>query len=120
MAEKINYSSNSLLNVKFSANTKGYDASEVDMTLDKMIADYHFYEKYYSQTKQYIQELEKLVGDLKEEKRNYELEIATLKNRLKAFNGKSAQGQNNLELVQKISKLEYALYQKGIDPTKIK
>lgn len=120
MAEKINYSSSSLLNVKFTANTKGYDSVEVDSTLDKMITDYKFYEKYYQETREYIEKLEKDLGKLKDDNHNYELEIATYKNRLSALSVKGGHELNNLELVKRISKLEEALYLKGVDPTKIK
>lgn len=120
MAEKINYSANSLLNVKFTANTKGYEPNEVDSTLDKVINDYSFYEKYYEEAKKYIKQLEKEVSELNEKNHQFELDLATMKNHLKALSANGANGQNNLALLQRISKLENALYLKGVDPTKIK
>ena len=55
----MNYNSKTLLDVKFSKNVKGYDALEVDETLDQVIEDYHFYEKQSEVDKKTIENLNK-------------------------------------------------------------
>ena len=54
----MNFNSKSLLDVKFKKNVKGYDAYEVDKTLDDVITDYKFYEQTLAENKQAISELE--------------------------------------------------------------
>ena len=122
MALKLNYSAKSLLDVKFTKNVKGYDPYQVDKALDKAIEDYENYEKYHKESAEYIRKLETDVQKLKDTVRNQEVEIARLNNRSKDLNadGNANVNSNNIDLLRRISQLEKALYQKGVDPTKIK
>lgn len=122
MAIKLNYSAKSLLDVKFTKNVKGYDPYQVDKALDKAIEDYESYEAYHKESAEYIRQLETDVQKLKDTVRNQEVEIARLTNRSKDLNadGNASVNSNNIDLLRRISQLEKALYQKGVDPTKIK
>ena len=122
MALKLNYSSKSLLDVKFTKNVKGYDPYQVDQALDKAIEDYDAYEKYHKESSDYIRELESSTHELKDRVHELEIEVAKLQNRSRDLNKDADAGvnQSNIELLKRISQLEKALYQKGVDPTKIK
>ncbi len=120
MARTLHYSSKSLLDVQFTADLKGYDAFQVDKVLDDVIDDLKYYEKYYDDSKNYIRQLETEVQKLKEEKKRYELEIGALKNRLQGIKTSQNLNDSNIDLIRRISKLEDALYKKGVDPTTIK
>lgn len=120
MARTLHYSSKSLLDVQFTADLKGYDAFQVDKVLDDVIDDLKYYEKYYDDSKNYIRQLETEVQKLKEEKKRYELEIGALKNRFQGIKTNQNLNDSNIDLIRRISKLEDALYKKGVDPTTIK
>ncbi len=120
MAGKLNFDSNSLLNLKFEKNVKGYDAYQVDVTLDQILADYRFYESFYTEAKQYIAELENRVKKQNDELRKKDVEIAKISNRLGGINNRANVSQENMNLLKRIDLLERALYKKGVDPTKIK
>lgn len=119
MAHTMNYSSKSLGDVKFSANKKGYDALEVDQALDRVIKDYEFYEKYYVDSRSYIEKLEKEINNLKEKIHAKEVEMATLKNKYQGIKPGAVVTDSNIQLLKRISRLEEALYKKGVDPSKI-
>ena len=76
----MNYNSKTLLDVKFSKNVKGYDALEVDETLDQVIEDYTHYEKQSRLDKQTIEELKAEIERLKEEARKNDVELKRMKN----------------------------------------
>ena len=119
MAHTMNYSSKTLGDVKFSANQKGYNALEVDLALDQVIGDYQFYEKYYSDSRSYIEKLEKEIKNLKERVHDKEVEMASLKNKYQGIKPGTVVTDSNINLIKRISRLEEALYKKGVDPTKI-
>ncbi len=120
MAGKLNFNTNTLLNLKFAKNVKGYDAYQVDMTLDQILADYNFYESFYTEAKQYIATLENTVKKQKDEIREKDVEIAKISNRLEGINKATNVSSDNISLLRRIDLLERALYKKGVDPTKIK
>ena len=117
--ESMNYNSKTLLDVKFSKNVKGYDALEVDETLDKVIDDYHQYEKQSALDKKTIDELQAEVAKLKEQARKDEVEIKRLKNIVDAIPDSPDVTRENIVYLRRISALEKALYKKGVDPKKI-
>ena len=119
MAHILNYSSKSLLDVKFGPNHKGYDALEVDKVLDQVIADYHFYEKFYNDSKEYIQKLESDIKALNEKIHQKEMEVANVKNKYSGLKPGQNINDSNINYLKRISKLEEALYRKGVDPSKI-
>ncbi len=120
MAHTLNYSSKSLLDVKFEPGHKGYDALEVDQVLDQLIEDLKFYEKYYNDSKNYIRKLESEVQKLKDKIHAQEMEVASVKNKYSGIKPGQNVSENNIELLKRISKLEEALYKKGVDPETIR
>ena len=115
----MNYNSKTLLDVKFSKNVKGYDALEVDQTLDMVIDDYDDYEKQLSLDTQTIEKLKKEIAELKETARNLEVENKKLKKTVDSIPKGPEVNKSNINLLTRISKLEAALYKKGVDPKKI-
>ena len=112
---KLVLTSKEILNKEFSITAKGYDATEVDTFLDKVLNDYRMIDSVVkalnSQINQLKKENEKLRKSLnsKEAEINDNLQVSTGVNRL-----------DNLDLLRKISKYEKKLYQMGVDPSKIK
>ena len=120
MAYTLNYSSKSLLDVKFEPDHKGYDALEVDQVLDQLIDDLKFYEKYYNDSRNYIRKLESEVQNLKDKIHNMEMEVANIKNKYSGIKPGQEVTEGNINYLKRISKLEEALYKKGVDPESIK
>lgn len=115
----MNYNSQTLLDVKFSKNVKGYDALEVDQTLDEVIEDYKRYEKESNEDKKAIEELKAEVDKLKEEARKNEVEMKRLRKEVDSIPDAPDVNRGNIQLLQRISVLEKALYKKGVDPKKL-
>lgn len=120
MAYTLNYSSKSLLDVKFEPNVKGYDALEVDQVLDQLIDDLKFYEKYYNDSRNYIRTLETEVQNLKDKVRDMEMEVASIKNKYSGIKPGQEVNDGNINYLKRIAKLEEALYKKGVDAESIK
>ncbi len=119
MAKKLNFTSVSLLNYEFTPNVKGYDPLQVDETFDLVISDLRYYENFKSEASDYIQKLENELRELKKANKEYEIEIARLKSRLSNIKDDAVVSKENVELLNYITKLENALYKKGVDPSKI-
>ena len=115
----MNYNSKSLLDVKFSKNVKGYDAYEVDLTLDKVIEDYVQYEKQQVKDRETISALVKENSKLKEDARKSEVEIRKLQNEVDSIPDSPDVNRQNIAYLKRIATLEKALYKKGVDPKKI-
>ena len=115
----MNYNSKTLLDVKFSKNVKGYDALEVDQTLDMVIEDYDDYEKQLSLDKASIEKLNQEISDLKAAIRKLEVDNKKLKKAVDSIPEGPEVNKSNINLLSRISKLEAALYKKGVDPKKI-
>ena len=115
----MNYNSKTLLDVKFEKNVKGYDALQVDETLDEVIKDYERYEKQTEQDKKTIAALKKEIQELKEAIREHEVEEKRLKNIVDSIPDDPSTNRNNIQYLRRISKLEAALYKKGVDPKKL-
>lgn len=115
----MNYNSKTLLDVKFSKNVKGYDALEVDQTLDMVIEDYGDYEKQLSLDKSSIKKLNQEIADLKATIRKLEVDNKKLKKTVDSIPEGPEVNKSNINLLSRISKLEAALYKKGVDPKKI-
>lgn len=120
MPTKIHYTSETLLNEKFEKNVKGYDAYQVDVTLDRVLEDYRFYENFYLEAKDYIAKLEKEIRKYKKNLQDQEVELAKLKNRFSGIKDNTKAGSDNLALLKRIDRLERELYARGVDPEKIK
>ena len=115
----MNYNSKTLLDVKFSKNVKGDDALEVDQTLDMVIEDYDDYEKQLSLDKSSIKKLNQEISDLKATIRKLEVDNKKLKKTVDSIPEGPEVNKSNINLLSRISKLEAALYKKGVDPKKI-
>jgi len=120
MPDKYYFISSNIEDIKFKPNVAGYDADQVDETLDKIIADYKTFENFYSQAEEYIRKLEEKVKKQKEELGEKEIELAKLKNRLEGLKNTTHLNDSNIDMLRRIDILEKALYKKGIDPTKLK
>lgn len=122
MADKFIFTSESILDIKFTKDVKGYDAYQVDQTLDKIIIDYKVYERRNKEMSDYIRQLETDTQKQIDEINGLKVENARLNNRLKGLNQESdiQTNRNNIDLLKRIRTLETFLYKKGIDPTKIK
>ena len=115
MANKLNYDSKSLLNIKFSPNQKGYDPLEVDQVLDKIIKDY---ETLNSAMNGLADKLEQQKGQhdkLKEEFDRVTVQMATLQKKYDALKRVSNVNDDNYTLVNKVAAYERVLHRKGIN-----
>lgn len=120
MGQQINFSHKTLLDLKFEPSKKGYDALQVDKTLDEIISDYSFYEQYYRETREYIEKIETDIKTLKDEKHSMEVELAKYRSKFELVVDEPNANANNIEYLRRIRLLEQALYRKGVDPNKIK
>ncbi|MCH5179649.1 MAG: DivIVA domain-containing protein [Erysipelotrichales bacterium] len=111
--------SKKIIDKTFSASVKGYRALEVDEFLDLVANDYD----------EFANELEKLnkeLDSIKTQNKEYfkqisELEAknAMLSNKISSIKDDTAVSLSNLDLLNRIKKLEDALFKAGIDPTKL-
>ena len=108
----------SILKKVFRDNVKGYDPDEVDEFLDLVVKDYVSFERYRKQMGSYVVELENHLRKSREENRKYELENAMMKQRLTGIKDTDVVTTSNIELLQRIRKLENLIYRMGGDPTK--
>jgi DivIVA domain-containing protein len=108
-----------ILKAVFTPNVKGYDPVEVDSFLDRVIADYATYDQYVSETKNYIESLEKQLRTCKDKNQQLELDLAKYQTRLNGIRDSDSVSAENLQLLQRCRKMESALYKAGIDPTKL-
>ena len=115
----MNYNSKSLLDVKFSKNVKGYDALEVDETLDDVIEDYTQYEKQASLDKKTIEKLSAEITELKDKLLQVEIEKKRLQKEVDSIPNTPGVNRDNIQYLKRIADLEKALYKKGVDPKKI-
>lgn len=115
----MNFNSKSLLDVKFAKNVKGYDALEVDETLDDVIEDYTQYEKQVSLDKQTIEKLSAEITELKDKLLQTEIENKRLQKEVDSIPNTPGVNRDNIQYLKRIADLEKALYKKGVDPKKI-
>ena len=121
------------LNLKLSAqevNSKeffgkngGYDALQVDKYLDLIVSDYIAFEQYVNSTNKTVKAFE----DLRRTCETYKVKLseseykqALLQEELNILKQNEGMSVSNIELLQRISVLEQALYKLGKDPSKIK
>lgn len=117
MRKEAKYSSESLLNIKFEKDVKGYNPLQVDQTLDEVIEDYKNYETEIASLSNELAKLTKELEVLKTKNKNLEVELVNCKADLKAV--PKGTNQDNVTLLKRIDALERALYKKGVDPKKI-
>ena len=119
MENKIQLTKEAILNKQFTPNVKGYDPSEVDDFLDRIIEDYKTFEKFEKESKEYIQSLETENRRVKEAYKAVEVDNGKMRARLEGIKEGDHVTKENIELLQKINKYEKVLYAKGIDPRKL-
>lgn len=110
---------NTILTHVFTPDVKGYDADQVDEFLDLVAKDYAAFEEYYADSRKYIVDLETNLRKSREQVSNLEVEKARLSKRLEGIKDSDTVSTNNIELLQRISRLEKELFHLGVDPRKI-
>ena len=107
-SDKVNFSSNDILEKEFTIKPKGYDAEQVDEFLDQVIEDYKMFENLENQLKTEVKTnsfLRKQLGDL-------ELENEILNKKLGEYRYTASKGDfGNIELLKKISELEQEVFE---------
>ncbi|MCR5491383.1 MAG: DivIVA domain-containing protein [Bacilli bacterium] len=116
----ISLNANDILQKVFDAHGKGYDPKEVDEFLDQIMMDYQAFEKYFKESRDYIVSLEQKLRRMHEVNSENELELAKYKSRLGSIKEKDEVNMGNIDLMDRINKLENALYKLGGDPSSIK
>lgn len=108
---------------EFQAKNGGYDALQVDKYLDLVVNDYIAFEQF----KNAIQKLADNYEDLRKTCEVYKSKLSEaeyqnviLKDELGVLKQNEGTASSNIELLQRISVLEQALYNLGKDPSKIK
>ena len=109
-----------ILKKAFTPNVKGYDPDQVDDFLDLIGADYIAFEKYYRESKQYIIDLETRLRKAKEAAAEMELELAKLRKRVEGIRDGENVTTENIELIQRVRRLESELFRLGINPDTLK
>ena len=115
MANKLNYDSESILNVVFSPKEKGYDPDEVDRIFDNIIKDYdamaaQINDLAAKNAKQQAK-IDKLAKDIEQ----LTLDLASLKNQYEVLKKTSKVTGDNYQLVLKVAAYERVLHRKGIN-----
>ena len=108
---------------QFQAKDGGYDALQVDKYLDLVVNDYIAFEQFANNVRKVISNLNELKKDSDEYQQKLselEKENILLKEELGVIRQNEGAVQSNIELLQRISVLEQALYNLGKDPSKIK
>lgn len=118
MEEKtISLNAETILKKKFTPNVKGYDPNEVDEFLDCVMEDYRGFESYYKESKAYIVDLERQLRQAKESISQLTLDNAKMKSRLAGVKDSTDVNSSNLEYLNRIDRLERALWELGVNPT---
>ena len=115
----ISLNSKKILTQVFTPDVKGYDADQVDEFLDQVAGDYAAFEAYYEDSKRYIVDLETQLRKTKEAASQLEIENARLKKRLDGIKDSDNPTSGNIDLLQRINRLEKELFRLGVDPRKI-
>ena len=120
MADKLNFTSKTLLEYTFEKNVRGYNAYQVDMVLDKVIEDLVHYETTVNELNKKVEKLSTKCVNYEVEIKEKELEIARLNNQLPSLKSDKNVSRENINLLKRIDALEKALYKLGGDPSRIK
>lgn len=116
---KLMLDSNKIYHKEFVGTKPGYDSLQVDSFLDIVIKDYEAIENYQAECNKEIKQLNQKLEVLNNQLSEAEAENVKLKNRLNGIDMNKEPSLNNVELYQRISKLEVALKKVGIDPNMI-
>ena len=115
MANKLNYDSKSLLNIKFSPKQKGYDPLEVDQIFDNIIRDYETLNAQINELTIQNDKQQEKYDELKQELQRAQFELASLKEKYNKLKKTSSVTGDNYELVNKVAAYERVLHRKGIN-----
>lgn len=118
MAKKLNFTSETILNIKFSPKEKGYNPLQVDETFDAIIEDYKSFVENFSELKNVNEKQKTEIKNLKDELSRCEFDLATLKKQLEAMPKINGVTDDNYMLLKKVNAYERALFKKGINPKK--
>ncbi len=108
---------------EFQSKNGGYDALQVDKYLDLVVNDYIAFEQFESGAKKMAaayEELKKTCELYKSKLSESEYQKALVEEELKILKQNEGAAASNIELLQRISLLEQALYNLGKDPSKIR
>jgi DivIVA domain-containing protein len=111
-----------ILQKRFKADVKGYDALEVDRFLDEICEDYERVEAFLMTTLPELLSFKEQIIKLKERFHQLELDYADVKEKASVIDkNKTVEiNQDNFNLYRRIGLLEKELYKLGVDPNKIK
>lgn len=112
MGNKLKLDSDTIANNKFSINSKGYDAFEVDTMLDKIIKDYETVENGELLSKEEYNALQKKVDELNKEIIRLSIELKKEKSRNGYITDGKQSSLDNYELLLRIGKLEKIINEK--------
>jgi DivIVA domain-containing protein len=134
MELKLDLTAKKILDKKFAKDVKGYNPSEVDAFLDRVIQDYLAFNQYQKQIETskapleeqinaFQSERQKLIEDKNaavEAKRALEIENASLRKKLDGIKPGDKPTAENMEYISRINALEDFLYSIGYDPRTLK
>lgn len=121
MSIKLKKNSDYLANVQIPGTSGGYNSLEVDALLDQIIKDYETVEQNCLLSKEEYQEIKDRISNLSKENTELRVELDNEKSRWKYIknDGKDIH-IDNLELLQRIGKLERIIVEKlHLNPDKI-
>lgn len=120
---KLKLSASEINSKEFQAKNGGYDALQVDRYLDLIVNDYIAFEQYENSTKKLYANYDELVKTCeiyKTKLSKSEYQRTLLQEKVEVLKQNEGNATSNIELLQRISTLEQALYNLGKDPSKIK
>lgn len=120
---KLKLSASEINSKEFQAKNGGYDALQVDRYLDLIVNDYIAFEQYENLTKKLYTNYDELVKTCeiyKTKLSESEYQRTLLQEKVEVLKQNEGNATSNIELLQRISTLEQALYNLGKDPSKIK
>ena len=115
----ISLNAEKILSEVFTPDVKGYDADQVDSFLDRVAQDYLAFEAYYKDSRKYIVDLETQLRKSRENASSLEVENARLSKRFDGIKDSDNVTSDNIDLLQRINRLEKELFRLGVDPRKI-
>ena len=120
---KLKLSASEINSKEFQGKNGGYDALQVDRYLDLIVNDYIAFEQYENSTKKLYANYDELVKTCeiyKTKLSESEYQRTLLQEKVEVLKQNEGNATSNIELLQRISTLEQALYNLGKDPSKIK
>ncbi len=120
---KLKLSASEINSKEFQAKNGGYDSLQVDRYLDLIVNDYIAFEQYENLTKKLYANYDELVKTCeiyKSKLSESEYQRTLLQEKVEVLKQNEGNATSNIELLQRISTLEQALYNLGKDPSKIK